>query len=112
MFTEGLAFVLPAIADQLVIVLLSLLVLVVAPVEAASRGGDLRDRGAGLRRFIHGRTSGASTALHDDHQLALTLAATQCARRARIAFAPHAGLFRQALRRCATASPTRSAPSQ
>jgi ABC-type multidrug transport system fused ATPase/permease subunit len=73
-FTEGLAFVLPAIADQLVIVLLSLLVLVVAPVEAAVAVATFGVAALGYRRFVHRRTHGASTALHHDHQLALTLA--------------------------------------
>jgi ABC-type multidrug transport system fused ATPase/permease subunit len=73
-FTEGLAFVLPAIADQLVIVLLSVLVLVVAPVEAVMAVATFGVAALGYRRFVHRRTNGASTALHQDHRLALTLA--------------------------------------
>ena len=73
-FTEGLAFVLPAIADQLVIVLLSLLVLVIAPVEAAAAVLTFGIAALTYRRFIHGKTSRASGALHADQRMAYALA--------------------------------------
>jgi ABC-type multidrug transport system fused ATPase/permease subunit len=73
-FTEGLAVVLPAIADQLVIALLSLLVLVIAPLEAAVAVVTFGLAALGYRRFIYRGTSGASASLHTDQRLAYSIA--------------------------------------
>ncbi|HEU5306205.1 MAG TPA: hypothetical protein VFW97_02675, partial [Acidimicrobiia bacterium] len=73
-FTEGLAFVLPAIADQLVIVLLSIVVLVIAPLEAAVAVVTFSVAALGYRRLIYGRTGAASASLHTDHRLSHSIA--------------------------------------
>ena len=74
MFTEGLAFVLPAIADRLVIVLLSIVVLVLAPLEAAVAVVTFAVAALGYRRLIYRRTGLASAALHEDHRLSYSIA--------------------------------------
>ena len=73
-FTEGLAFVLPAIADQLVIVLLGMLVIVLAPLEAAVAVLTFGVAAFGYRRFVYGRTGQASASLHVDHRMAYSIA--------------------------------------
>lgn len=73
-FTEGVAFVLPAIADQLVIVLLSAVVLVLAPLEATVAVVTFTVAAFGYRRLIYRRTSSASASLHLDHRLAHSIA--------------------------------------
>jgi ABC-type multidrug transport system fused ATPase/permease subunit len=73
-FTEGVAFVLPAIADQLVIVLLGGVVLVLAPLEAAVAVVTFAVATFGYRRLIYRRTSSASISLHSDHRLAHAIA--------------------------------------
>ena len=55
-----MAFVLPAIADQLVIVLLGILVIVLAPLEAAVAVLTFGVAAFGYRRFVYGRTGQAS----------------------------------------------------
>jgi ABC-type multidrug transport system fused ATPase/permease subunit len=73
-FTEGLAFVLPAIADQLVIALLSVLVVVIAPLEAAVAVATFGLAAVGYRRFVHRGTTSASASLHTDQRLAYSIA--------------------------------------
>jgi ABC-type multidrug transport system fused ATPase/permease subunit len=73
-FTEGLAFVLPAIADRLVIVLLAIVVLVLAPLEAAVAVVTFAVAALGYRRLIYRRTGHASAALHADHRLSHSIA--------------------------------------
>src|SRR5947207_7515981 len=73
-FTEGVAFVLPAIADQLVIVLLGGVVFVLAPLEAAVAIVTFAVATFGYRRLIYRRTSSASASLHSDHRLAHSIA--------------------------------------
>jgi ABC-type multidrug transport system fused ATPase/permease subunit len=73
-FTEGVAVVLPAIADQLVIVLLAIAVLVIAPLEAAVAVATFALAALGYRRLVYGRTGQASAALHADQRLANSIA--------------------------------------
>ncbi len=73
-FTEGLAFVLPAIADQLVIALLGGLVIALAPLEAAVAVLTFGLAAFGYRRFVYGRTGRASASLHMDHRMAYSIA--------------------------------------
>lgn len=73
-FTEGLAFVLPAIADQLVIALLGGLVIVLAPIEAAVAVFTFGVAAFGYRKFVYGRTGQASADLHVDQRLAYSIA--------------------------------------
>ncbi len=72
-FPEGLAYVLPAVADGLVILLLSMMVLVLAPVEALAAVTVFGIAAFGYRRAIHGRTARASAALHADQRHALAI---------------------------------------
>ena len=72
-FPEGLATALPAIADQLVIVLLSAMVLLIAPLEALVAVAVFGVAALGYRKVIHGSTARASTALHGDQRQALAI---------------------------------------
>ncbi|HEY3672409.1 MAG TPA: ABC transporter ATP-binding protein [Acidimicrobiia bacterium] len=73
-FIEGLAFVLPAIADQLVIVLLAVVVLLLAPLEAAVAVLTFAIAAIGYRQLVYGRTGRASASLHVNNQLAYSIA--------------------------------------
>jgi ABC-type multidrug transport system fused ATPase/permease subunit len=73
-FQDGLAFALPALADQLVIALLAVAALLIAPAEAVVAGVVFALAALGYRRLIHGRTSRAGAAVHREARDALALA--------------------------------------
>jgi ABC-type multidrug transport system fused ATPase/permease subunit len=72
-FQDGLAYALPAIADQLVIALLGAAILVIAPVEALVAGAVFGGAAVGYRRLIHSRTSRAGAVAHGESRQALAL---------------------------------------
>jgi ABC-type multidrug transport system fused ATPase/permease subunit len=74
-FQEGLAFALPALADDLVIVLLCSVLLALAPVEALVAVVVFGVASLVYRHAIHGRTRRAATNLHGDQRHSFALAA-------------------------------------